>query len=76
SALERGDVDMLCYSAQAWYPELSGDYLWCLPILYQRDWLVASAVTAAGPYPEQFDNQTGGTVLGYNYPALQHLFDN
>ncbi|RMV70335.1 hypothetical protein ALP07_04566 [Pseudomonas savastanoi pv. glycinea] len=76
SALERGEVDMHCYSSQAWYPDLSGDYLWSLPILYQRDWLVASAETAAGPYPEQFDNETVGTVLGYNYPALQHLFDN
>ncbi|MGN2429778.1 substrate-binding periplasmic protein [Pseudomonas syringae] len=75
-ALERGEVDMYCYSAQAWYPDLSGDYLWSAPILYQRDWLVASAETAAGPYPEQFDNETVGTVLGYNYPALQHLFDN
>ncbi|GAB0063995.1 hypothetical protein IBA8401_50270 [Pseudomonas syringae] len=25
SALERGEVDMHCYSAQAWYPDLSGD---------------------------------------------------
>ncbi|KPW23413.1 substrate-binding periplasmic protein [Pseudomonas cannabina] len=75
-ALERGEVDMHCYSAQAWYPDLSGDYLWSSPILYQRDWLVASAQTAAGPYPEQFDNETVGTVLGYNYPALQHLFDS
>ncbi|RMM55084.1 Extracellular solute-binding protein [Pseudomonas syringae pv. atrofaciens] len=75
SALERSEVDMHCYSAQAWYPDLSGDYLWSLPILYQRDWLVASAATAAGPYPEQFDNETVGTVLGYTYPALQHLFE-
>ncbi|OUM08298.1 amino acid ABC transporter substrate-binding protein [Pseudomonas syringae] len=76
AALEHGEVDIHCYSAQAWYPDLSGDYLWSLPILYQRDWLVASAETAAGPYPEQFDNETVGTVLGYNYPALQHLFDS
>ncbi|MCR8720386.1 ABC transporter substrate-binding protein [Pseudomonas syringae] len=75
-ALEHDEVDIHCYSAQAWYPDLSGDYLWSLPILYQRDWLVASAETAAGPYPEQFDNETVGTVLGYNYPALQHLFDS
>lgn len=37
SALERGEVDMHCYSSQAWYPDLSGDYLWSLPILYQRE---------------------------------------
>jgi ABC-type amino acid transport substrate-binding protein len=76
AALERGEVDIRCYAAQAWVPNLSGDYFWSLPILYQRDLLIASAQTAAGPYPEQFSNETVGTVLGYNYPDLQHLFDN
>lgn len=76
AALERGEVDIRCYAAMAWVPHLSGDYLWSLPILYQRDLLIASAETAAGPYPRQFDNETVGTVLGYNYPDLQHLFDD
>jgi ABC-type amino acid transport substrate-binding protein len=76
AALERGEVDIRCYAAQAWVPNLSGDYFWSLPILYQRDMLIASAETAAGPYPGQFDNETIGTVLGYNYPDLQYLFDN
>lgn len=76
AALERGDVDIRCYAAQAWVPNLSGDYLWSLPILYQRDLLIASAETAAGPYPRQFDNETIGTVLGYNYPELQTLFNS
>lgn len=76
AALERGEVDIRCYAAQAWVPNLSGDYFWSLPILYQRDLLIASAETAAGPYPSQFENETVGTVLGYNYPELQHLFNN
>ncbi|MGV6393964.1 substrate-binding periplasmic protein [Pseudomonas caspiana] len=76
AALERGEVDIRCYAAQAWVPNLSGDYSWSLPILYQRDLLIASAATAAGPYPRQFDSETVGTVLGYNYPELQHLFNN
>lgn len=76
AALERGEVDIRCYAAQAWVPHLSGDYFWSLPILYQRDLLIASAETAAGPYPNEFDNETIGTVLGYNYPDLQYLFDN
>ncbi|WP_229636117.1 substrate-binding periplasmic protein [Pseudomonas syringae] len=76
AALERGEVDIRCYAAQAWVPNLSGDYFWSLPILYQRDLLIASAETAAGPYPSQFENETVGTVLGYSYPELQHLFDN
>jgi len=76
AALERGEVDIRGYAAQAWVPNLSGDYFWSLPILYQRDLLIASAETAAGPYPSQFENETVGTVLGYNYPELQHLFNN
>jgi polar amino acid transport system substrate-binding protein len=76
AALERGDVDIRCYTAQAWVPNLSGDFLWSLPILHQRDVLIASAETAAGPYPDQFNNETIGTVLGYNYPDLQALFNN
>ena len=74
TALGHGEVDIRCYAAQAWVPDISGDYLWSLPILFQRDMLIASAQTAAGPYPNQFDNETIGTVLGYNYPALTHLF--
>jgi polar amino acid transport system substrate-binding protein len=76
TALARGEVDIRCYAAQAWVPNISGDYLWSLPILIQRDLLIASAQTAAGAYPDQFDNETIGTVLGYNYPALTRLFDN
>lgn len=76
TALAHGEVDIRCYAAQAWVPDISGDYLWSLPILFQRDLLIASAQTASGPYPEQFDSETIGTVLGYNYPALTHLFAN
>ncbi|MBX8536319.1 ABC transporter substrate-binding protein [Pseudomonas cichorii] len=75
-ALEHGEVDVRCYTAKAWVPELSGDYLWSLPVMYQRDLLIASAETAAGPYPDQFDHETIGTVLGYSYPTMDHLFAN
>jgi ABC-type amino acid transport substrate-binding protein len=76
AALERGEVDIRCYAAQAWVPNLSGDYFWSLPILYQRDLLISSAEIAATPFPRQFENETVGTVLGYNYPDLQYLFDS
>ncbi|MBX8477474.1 transporter substrate-binding domain-containing protein [Pseudomonas cichorii] len=75
-ALERGEVDVRCYTAKAWVPNLSGDYLWSLPVMYQRDLLIASAETAAGPYPDQFDHETIGTVLGYSYPTMDHMFAN
>ncbi|KQQ54475.1 amino acid ABC transporter substrate-binding protein [Pseudomonas sp. Leaf127] len=75
TALALGEIDIRCYTSPAWLSSLSGDYFWSLPILTQRDMLLASPETA-GPYPEQFDNEVVGTVLGYTYPELQHLFDN
>lgn len=75
TAMEQGEVDVRCYTSPAWLSSLSGDYFWSLPILVQRDVLLASPETA-GPYPDQFDNEVVGTVLGYTYPELQHLFNN
>ncbi|BAP44340.1 transporter substrate-binding domain-containing protein [Pseudomonas sp. 21LCFQ02] len=74
AALESAEIDVRCYTAKAWITPLKGDFLWSQPILIQRDLLLASPVTV-GPYPDQFDNEVVGTVLGYNYPQLQHLFD-
>lgn len=74
SALENAEVDVRCYISEAWITPLKGDFRWSQPILIQRDLLLASPLTV-GPYPDQFDNEVVGTVLGYNYPALQHLFD-
>ncbi|WNW10976.1 transporter substrate-binding domain-containing protein [Pseudomonas sp. DTU_2021_1001937_2_SI_NGA_ILE_001] len=74
-ALESADIDVRCYIAKSWLGDLRGDYAWSVPILVQRDLLVAAPLTV-GPYPEQFDNEVIGTVTGYNYPALQHLFDS
>lgn len=75
-ALERGEVDIRCYTAQSWVPRLSEDYLWSLPILYQRDLLVASPAAASSPLPSTFDHETIGTVLGYNYLPMQHMFES
>ncbi|WP_459748094.1 substrate-binding periplasmic protein [Pseudomonas sp. 3A(2025)] len=75
TAMEQGDIDVRCYTSPAWLSSLSGDYFWSLPILIQRDLLLASPETV-GPYPEQFDNEVVGTVLGYTYPELKHLFNN
>ncbi|MFJ4145095.1 substrate-binding periplasmic protein [Pseudomonas sp. NPDC089734] len=75
-ALERGEVDIRCYTAQAWVPTLSDNYSWSLPILYQRDLLVASAEAAANTLPPRFDHEIIGTVLGYNYTPVQHMFES
>lgn len=74
TALENAEIDVRCYTAKAWITTLKGDFLWSEPILVQRDLLLASPLTV-GPYPDQFDNEVVGTVLGYNYPQLQALFE-
>lgn len=76
SALERGDVDIRCYAAQSWVPNMSGDYIWSLPLMTQRDLLITTANNDSPIRVDQLDHQNIGTVLGYVYPALQHLFDS
>jgi ABC-type amino acid transport substrate-binding protein len=77
ATLERGEVNVRCYAAQAWTAGLSGDYSWSLPILTQRDVLVASAQNPQPIGPAQLPvKEVIGTVLGYSYPMLQPLFDS
>ncbi|MDB6143964.1 MAG: amino acid transporter substrate-binding protein [Pseudomonas sp.] len=75
-ALERGEIDVRCYAAQSWMPNQSGDYIWSLPLMIQRDLLISTPDNAAPVRPEQMHDASIGTVLGYVYPTLQHLFDN
>ncbi len=46
AAMAHGDIDVRCYVAQAWLDNLSGDYLWSLPLLVQRNLLVSAHVPA------------------------------
>ncbi|WP_347905069.1 transporter substrate-binding domain-containing protein [Pseudomonas purpurea] len=74
SAMEHGEIDIRCYTAQSWLPNQSGDYLWSVPLWFQRDLLISS-----DPAPVTLANLTTqpvGTVLSYRYPTLQPLFDN
>ncbi|HEY0286766.1 MAG TPA: transporter substrate-binding domain-containing protein [Pseudomonas sp.] len=76
AALEHGEVDVRCYAAQSWLPDMSGDYTWSLPLLNQRNVLISMAYNSA---PVQMSDILGdhiGTVLGYAYPALEQLFAN
>lgn len=75
NAMEHGEVDIRCYAAQSWLPNQSGDYIWSIPLWTQPDVLISrksplTAVVAANLPPQSI-----GTVLGYNYPTLQPLFD-
>jgi ABC-type amino acid transport substrate-binding protein len=74
--LERGAIDVRCYAAQSWMPNLSGDYTWSLPLLIQRDLLISTPDNAAPRAPESLSDEAIGTVLGYAYPTLQTAFDS
>jgi polar amino acid transport system substrate-binding protein len=76
SAMERGDVDIRCYAAKSWLANPSGDYLWSIPLLFQRDLLISTQALPAQVLPASLPSQPIGTVLGYIYPGLQPLFDS
>lgn len=76
SAMERGEIDVRCYVAQSWLPNLSGDYLWSIPLLFQRDLLVSRQDQPEQVVPSSLPSQNIGTVLGFIYPALQPMFDS
>ncbi len=75
SAMEHGEIDVRCYAAQSWLPNQSGDYIWSLPLLFQRDLLVSRKDQPVSINPATLPRQSIGTVLGYIYPTLQPLFD-
>ncbi|MGE8067507.1 substrate-binding periplasmic protein [Pseudomonas sp. NPDC089569] len=74
-AMEHGEVDIRCYVAKSWLPELSGDYLWSIPLWRQPDLLVSRPAPQLTVNAASLPRQSIGTVLGYSYPTLQPLFD-
>ncbi|MDI3401566.1 transporter substrate-binding domain-containing protein [Pseudomonas sp. V88_4] len=75
NAMEHGEVDVRCYAAQSWLPNQSGDYIWSIPLLFQRDLLISRQDQPPSADPAHLPRQSIGTVLGYSYPTLQPLFD-
>ncbi|MFJ2487845.1 substrate-binding periplasmic protein [Pseudomonas sp. NPDC087639] len=75
SAMEHGEIDVRCYAAQSWLPNQSGDYIWSIPLFFQRDLLITRQDQPASADPATLPLQSIGTVLGYSYPTLQPLFD-
>ncbi|SCZ27776.1 MULTISPECIES: substrate-binding periplasmic protein [Pseudomonas] len=75
NAMEHGEVDVRCYAAQSWLPNLSGDYIWSLPLFFQRDLLISRQDQPTSADPAHLPRQSIGTVLGYSYPTLQPIFD-
>jgi polar amino acid transport system substrate-binding protein len=76
SAMEHGEIDVRCYAAQSWLPNQSGDYIWSLPLLFQRDLLVSRQGPPTSVDAKTLPRQSIGTVLGYTYLTLQPLFDS
>lgn len=74
-AMKHGEIDVRCYVSPDWVSD-SGDYLWSIPLFFQRDLLVATASTPAAVAPATLAHQAIGTVLGYTYPTLQPLFNS
>lgn len=75
NAMAQGEVDIRCYAAQAWLPNLSGDYLWSVPLFEQRNLLVSASQIPAVVNLQELSRQHIGTVLSYTYTPLQPLFD-
>lgn len=74
AAMESGQVDVRCYAAQSWLPNLSGDYIWSLPLMRQRDVLVARAGDAQAVDIAQLRDERIGTILGFMYRGLDERF--
>ncbi|WPP01424.1 transporter substrate-binding domain-containing protein [Pseudomonas sp. HR96] len=75
AAMENGQIDVRCYAAQSWLPNLSGDYIWSIPVMQQRDILVAQVGDDAPVDISRLKDEKIGTVLGFIYPILQPGFD-
>jgi polar amino acid transport system substrate-binding protein len=75
NAMDHGEVDVRCYISQSWLPNLSGNYIWSVPLLVQRDLLIGRRGSPDAVNPADLPQQSIGTVLGYSYPTLQPLFD-
>ncbi len=74
AAMAHGDIDVRCYVARDWVDNLSGDYIWSVPLMVQRNVLASSQ---AAPQPVQVSElapQSIGTVLTYHYATLDPLF--
>ncbi|MCP2071378.1 UNVERIFIED_ORG: ABC-type amino acid transport substrate-binding protein [Pseudomonas lini] len=73
-AMKQGEIDVRCYVSPDWVSE-GGNYLWSVPLFFQRDVLVGTANAPAAVTLATLAHQSIGTVLSYTYPTLQPFFD-
>ncbi|WP_223484622.1 substrate-binding periplasmic protein [Pseudomonas sp. A-RE-19] len=75
NAMDHGEVDIRCYISPSWLPNPSGDSIWSVTLLVQRDLLIGRRGSPLSVNLADLPQQSIGTVLGYSYPTLQPLFD-
>lgn len=75
-AMRHDEVDVRCYVSPDWVKDGGGDFLWSVPLFFQRDLLVGTASAPTQVAPATLGQQSIGTVLSYSYPTLQPLFDS
>lgn len=73
-AMDAGEVDVRCHVTSAWFSDRFDKYRWSVPLVHQRDLLVGGPGVHTPTRLEQLPAQAIGTVLGYQYPALNPLF--
>jgi polar amino acid transport system substrate-binding protein len=74
ASMAHGEIDVRCYVTPSWVDNLSGDYIWSVPLMVQRNVLVS---TRSQPVQIlKLAPQSIGTVLNYRYAILDPLFAN
>ena len=67
NAMEHGEIDVRCYAAQSWLPNQSGDYIWSIPLWFQRDLLISTQHSGA------IWNTKKKIAKGTRHKAASHL---
>ncbi|ARU89282.1 hypothetical protein B9K09_15505 [Pseudomonas sp. M30-35] len=70
--LRRGKIDVHCYASKGWMKAYDAQYAWSVPIMVQRDFLIARASQTTVKAPPI--GALVGTVNGYVYTSLTHRF--
>lgn len=70
----KGKIDLNCYTSPEWSQITSEDIVWSVPLFKARNVIATNSNPLTSL--EQLTGQRVGTVLKYNYPALQAGFQS
>ncbi|WP_409477137.1 substrate-binding periplasmic protein [Pseudobdellovibrio sp. HCB154] len=77
SGLADGEIELVCYNAEAWAGNYAKDYNWSIPIFKQSNLVVGLKNTMENVQIKSLKDLKGktlGTALGFVYPALMPYF--